>query len=522
MMPDFAETRRPAAAAWTIFFAVACTLLCLHANRLILSLDEGVVLEAAQRMLHGKRLYTDFFVPVSPGSFWLRELAFRLLGLSLRAGRLMVILDFAALCALTFSLVARLVSWKAGLAVVVVYFGLVASNPVTSLPTHRWDSAALSLLSIALCLKGAESGRGTWWIIAGVLAAVAVFCTPTTILIIPITCVAFIRSFRRFLLPYLAAACATAAVLMLAMAAGGYLTSFFEQMLWLNQNYAGVNVTPYGYLNGGWEGFTRATAGAPLPVRPFLLLCAVLPAVLPVVAFAGWGLIFVLRRNKVKFPIPYLLACMVGYVMSTWPRPDVGHLTTVAPLGYVLVAALIGTTLKPAARGAIFLAMLPWALLPLLQAGFTMSAETTLPTPVGQLRVAREDENNLSRLLSLVRPGQGLYVHPYLPLFYFLTQADNPTRFSYLGPAMMTDRDEQSVLADLERKPPAWILYLYVNSESLANTFPSAKTRNPRFDKIENWIQQNYAPADPPLQISSYRLLARKPDLPPQVAARHE
>src|SRR5215471_12081317 len=170
MMPDFAETRRPAAAAWTIFFAVACTLLCLHANRLILSLDEGVVLEAAQRMLHGKRLYTDFFVPVSPGSFWLRELAFRLLGLSLRAGRLIVILDFAALCALTFSLVARLVSWKAALIVVAMYFALVATNPTNILPGHRWDSAAISLLAIVLCVKGADNGRRGCWIGAGVLA----------------------------------------------------------------------------------------------------------------------------------------------------------------------------------------------------------------------------------------------------------------------------------------------------------------------------------------------------------------
>ena len=36
----------------------------------------------------------------------------------------------------------------------------------------------------------------------------------------------------------------------------------------------------------------------------------------------------------------------------------------------------------------------------------------------------------MHELLSVVRPGSGLFVYPYMPLLYFLTQAENPTRFS--------------------------------------------------------------------------------------------
>jgi hypothetical protein len=510
MTPPLAAARRPAATL-SIFFGVACALLLLHANRLMFSLDEGIMFEAAQRMLEGKKLYADFFGYMSPGGYWLQELAFRLFGLSLRAGRLIIILDFAAMCALTFSLAARLVNWKTALAVVTIYFGLVASNPVTLIPGHRWDSAAISLLSIVLCVKGADAGKNRWWIAAGALAALAIFCTPSTAVFIPITCAALLsRSRRRFLLPYVAAASATAAVFLLFIAAAGYLRPFIEQMLWLNRNYAAVNITPYGYLNGDWSGFIQAISATPLLFRPFLLLCAALPAVLPVVALVGWGAAYAMRKTPVLFPIPYLLACMAGYILTTYPRPDMSHLNTVSPLSYVLVAVLVSTTLKPPARVAIFLLMLPWAVLPLIETGVSIASEASVSTPVGGLRVEPGKQSDVRRLLTLVQPGHTLYVHPYLPLFYFLTQAKNPTRFSYLAPGMMTAQEEKSVLQDLERNPPEWVLYLYVTQEAMRGTFPSGKNLNPRFEKLETWIHENYAPLPRPLQISGYQLLARK------------
>ena len=47
---------------------------------------------------------------MSPGSYWLQALVFRLLGVSLWTGRLIVIFDFALQCALVFWLAAQLAS----------------------------------------------------------------------------------------------------------------------------------------------------------------------------------------------------------------------------------------------------------------------------------------------------------------------------------------------------------------------------------------------------------------------------
>jgi hypothetical protein len=97
-----------------------------------------------------------------------------------------------------------------------------------------------------------------------------------------------------------------------------------------------------------------------------------------------------------------------------------------------------------------------------------------------------------------------------LPLFYFLTQAANPTRYSYLGPGMMTAADQASALADLKRNPPDWVLYLPLDARTVQRVFPSAPVDSVHFAAIENWIDANYRPVNPPLEIEGYRLLARR------------
>ena len=99
--------RRQNIIAAAIFLAVAALLLALHGQRMVLTNDEGIVLESAQRMAAGGRLYVDFFGYMSPGSYWLQALVFRLLGVALWTGRLIVILDFALQCALVYWLAAQ-------------------------------------------------------------------------------------------------------------------------------------------------------------------------------------------------------------------------------------------------------------------------------------------------------------------------------------------------------------------------------------------------------------------------------
>src|SRR6185369_10780343 len=85
-----------------VFIFVAVVLFCTHGNRLIFNNDEGIILDAAARMLRGETLYRDFFGYMTPGSYWIQEAIFALFGVSIRSGRIVVIIDFALQCAILF------------------------------------------------------------------------------------------------------------------------------------------------------------------------------------------------------------------------------------------------------------------------------------------------------------------------------------------------------------------------------------------------------------------------------------
>jgi len=74
-----------------VFVGIALLLWFAIGNRLLLGTnDEGIYLDAAQRILHGQKPYVDFFGYMAPGSFWVEALSLRLFGETVAAGRLPV------------------------------------------------------------------------------------------------------------------------------------------------------------------------------------------------------------------------------------------------------------------------------------------------------------------------------------------------------------------------------------------------------------------------------------------------
>jgi 4-amino-4-deoxy-L-arabinose transferase-like glycosyltransferase len=501
----------PALAA-LIFAVVLAGLLWLHGNRLVFSNDEGIILDAATRMLHGQTPYRDFFAYMSPGSYWLQEAAFRLFGLSLRAGRVMVTFDFALECALLFWLTARLAGKKAGFAATVLFFAFQASAPEFLLAQHRMDSAALSLASIALCLEGQRRSQAWCWVAAGVLIVGAAVCTPSIALLAPPTLIWLWadRPLRRFLVPYGCGLCLSTAAIAVVMAANGTLFPFLHQMIWLQRNYAEVNIMPYGSMIGGYGAALGAATGADRVIRSLAVFCLALPAVLPVLALAAWSLWMLLRRAERPWAannaIPYLLACIVMYIASTYPRSDVAHLAFVAALPAALMAVWMARYAPRWLTAGVLGFLAVWAGLFAGQAASALRNEVAVATPVGTLRAAASDAQALSALLQAARPEDALYVHPYMPLLYFLTQGRNPTRYSYLAPGMMTRNEEIGALQSLQKSPPRWLLYLPVSRAEFLRIFPHAVDLDPRFPMIEAWRLREYVPVEPQVIVAGYRL----------------
>jgi hypothetical protein len=141
-------------------------------------------------------------------------------------------------------------------------------------------------------------------------------------------------------------------------------------------------------------------------------------------------------------------------------------------------------------------------------------------SPAGTLQVARDQAPGVQQLMQTVHPGDSLFVYPYMPMQYVLTQARNPTRYSYLMPGMMTREQEIEALGELEARPPEWLMYMPLSREEMLRVFPNAADLDWHFVELESWMQQNYRPVErPAISVGGYRLWQRVP-APEAVALR--
>jgi len=506
--------RKNTTIAAAIFLSVAALLLALHGQRMVMTNDEGIVLESAQRMAAGGRLYVDFFGYMSPGSYWLQALVFRILGVALWTGRLIVILDFALQCALVYWLAAKLASWRAATAVTLTFAGFQVADPAFLTSAHRWDSATFALAGLCLAVSALSDGRRWKWAASGGALAAAAWCTPSLLIlaIVVMVWLAVSRERRSNLIPLLGGAAAIGLAGIAALMSTGSLGAFFAQMAWLRQNYSGVNVLPYGSIIGGYGGLLEGSHGIlETAVRLILMACVALPAILPPLAILLGGLaLWRGQPREQRDVLTLLLPAVAALAITVFPRADVMHLAFIAALPYVLVGAALANLLP--ARAASWLSIFSILLAAIFASNYVRGWRESSPvsSPAGILQVARDQAPDVQRLMQQVHRGDSLFVYPYMPMQYFVTQAQNPTRYSYLMPGMMTRIQESEALAELEARPPEWLLYLQVPREELLRVFPNGAGLDWRFAELESWMQQNYRPVEgPSVSVGGYRLWRR-------------
>ncbi len=503
-----------------VFLTALVLLLIIVGHRFVPTHDEGIILHSSQRMVEGARPYADFFGYMSPGSYWLQAAVFRVFGLTYLAGRLPVIFGFALQCALLFWLAEFLASRRTAWAAVSLFAGFQIADPSFLTAQHRWDSATFAFAGLcsAAGFTASTSARArTLGIaLAGALLGAAAWCTPSialTGLVVALWLLAS-QNRRALLLPFAAGVAATTTGALLLLASSGILGHFLRQMQWLSHNYSGVNIMSYGSVMGGYGKLLEGATTAELPVRLLILFGMAMPAILPPVALLSWAAL--LARKKVPShlhaPALLLLAATVTLVASAFPRADLMHLAFVAALPYALAATGIAWLLPPKPAAILSFALLPLSLLFFSGNLVGLLASRPIESPVGRILVPPTMAPEIEKLHANVRPGQSLFVYPYMPVEYFLTQTRNPTRFPYLGPGMMTSEDEAGVLAELQANPPQWLLYLEISDEEMQRVFPSAIGREIRFRRLEQWLMENYR-IEPRSKVvlHGYQLYQRRP-----------
>jgi len=285
-------------------------------------------------------------------------------------------------------------------------------------------------------------------------------------------------------------------------------------MLWLKQNYGTVNAMPYGAVIGGYGRLFEGPGGIESLVRGLLVACVALPAILPPLAILLWSVLTLRKKLSVNLepstrPQEVLLLALttVALVASTFPRADLMHLAFIGALPYVLVAAGLAQLLSVRAGAIVAFTVIPFAVLFSMNEFAGSWSARSISTPAGTVRAAPDVAPELQKLVSAIQPGRTLFVYPYMPVHYFVTQAKNPTRFAFLAPGMMTPTEEHSALAELSAHPPEWLLYLQLTRDEFLRVFPNATGLSPRFETLEAWLQSNYRIEERSgVNIGGYRL----------------
>ncbi len=462
---------RPLALVFALSFAF---IWWLTADRLVFINDEGIFLSHAARIADGAVLYRDLFGLTGPASYWLLALMFKVFGVSLKTAHFILAVQVAAITAAIYSVTLRLADKTSAAIGAFAFLVFTASDPQMMTNNHRWDADTYAILGIVAIWRGRP-------VLGGVLLALSVWATP----VFAITAAAAVGA--AWLIgqsPWrvIAGGAAGAIAGVLALLLTGGLQGFVDGLLWAKSNYSDINRMPYGAIVGGYPALFEDAAGAEIVLRAVLVFGLTISAWLPPLA----GILTLARRDR---NLIYFLLCGVSMLIGVSPRYDIGHLIFAAPLFYPIAAS--------------FLQRARWAVVPvgvaaclfLLFAVVQRLSLVEVSTPVGVVRTDRETAELTKFLTANIKPGEKVFAFPYIPVVYFLTRAENVSRFCFLMPGFHTERDERVASADMERTPPAKIVYLDTPLKEYMRVWPAADPAKLRLKHLEEFVGARYQPS---------------------------
>jgi hypothetical protein len=477
--------------------------------------DEGLMLQAAQRIADGQLPYRDFWWNYGPGQPLLLALPIKLFGPSLLWWRLLRVVVDAVVALLAYKLIRRIATpgpadvpgespsaarrgwWAAGPHIeAVALLGWLAAAAAMAWPaTPSPNPTALLLVLWALLL--ARDHR-LW---AGALCGLAIVFRPEI---------------------------GVAGAIAVALAGGGWAA------LWPAAAVAVAGLLPFFVAAPGdmWDdtvGFLGVQDLQRLPLRvnpsgigfdPNKLLELWMPLIL-VVATGLWALWAAWRRPRWALPALPLLAVGLVYLLG---RPDEFHLIPLAALLAIALAAAAATEPRKAPQIALIVAVALIVLHGLERRWGQLvhpPALADVPAPVADgVQTTADDARDLRALLraidSVTCPGDPILVAPPRfdqvsvgdPLLYVLADRTNPTRYDVMQPGIVTTaKVQREMRADLERTKPA-VVVRWEDPRAKAQE-PNGSARPSGVTLLDDYIAAHYVDER---AFGPYRLLLRRPD----------
>jgi len=498
-----------------LLFALSVAYLWLFRRYTGMEPDEGIILQGAQRILHGEVLYRDFFSFFTPGSYYLLALLFKIFGSSILVARTGLVFSGGVYSGVNYLLARRVCS--RGSALMVAGLVTLTTLPYRFLILHNWDSTLWTCLALYCVVRLLESSRWMWAFAAGSFASLtflfeqskgAGLCLGLGVGLLAITLMNREKpALNGTQLTGLALGLAWPFVLTLAyFGAQHSLSPMLADWFWPLQHYSGSNRVPYGYQN--WSDSIRHVLfGTGSPGIRLVKVVAISPCFLiPVLPLVALGLLVywmvqMWRQRAPQAKCAYYVlvsAASSGLLLSiVIVRADIIHFVYLQPLFCLVLAWLVDgrdipgrvfKTLSPFLNAYVVIAFVLFSMPLLMRA---VRAPYKLETRRGVVTMPAKDTVT-QYLQAHVAPGEPILVYPYLPLYYYLTNTFSPTRYEYFQPGMNTNEQALEIVSQLASRRVRVVLFESSFVEKIPNSWPGTPLTAIVNDPVADYIMRNY------------------------------
>lgn len=452
--------------------------------------DEGFLAYGAVRVLAGQIPNRDFVSYQPPLSFYSLAAMFRIFGVSILTLRTLGLFIYIAIVLLVYLLSRRMAGKAVAFcaALPAAYLGMPFFHFV---PFAVWQGMFFSLLSALLVITAMQTGN-YWLSFAGGLATALAMISRqdqgiylSAAVLIYAMAVRFARPdpgikprLLRFLCYWGAGALALIVPLGIFWLASGAVPFMIRQLIVFP-------VTDYA-----------RTSSIPMPrfVKGAQITSNVITGLfyLPPLIFAVTALALLIKAIRRRFLLEhahatFILAFSIFFYCQVLTRSDLYHLLITLDPFFVLCAWWLNKA-SYAVRGIVpgsgqgqaknmRTVFISTALILALTAGagfwfFSLTKETFIgprQQKVEPLSIARggvqlnpEYALSLKSIITeieiLAKPDQSILCLPYQPMYYFLSQRNNPTRWNYIWPGDETPEDYRTLIEEVRHNPPAVVL----------------------------------------------------------------
>ena len=468
--------------------------------------DEGLLAYGAVRVMEGQVPNRDFVSLQPPFSFYIAAAIFKLFGTSLGSLRILGLSIHVLVPLLIYvvsrNFMSRLLSIVAALPAVVVgmpYFGFV--------PLAMWQGITASLIATALYIPAVLAQRRWLAFCAGIVTTISVFLRhdqgvylviSIAVLTIALLYAADLRvaasELKTVFAVWLAGAGIVATVLAIFWHGEKALPEMFKQLVVFPlTTYAKTSSHPFPKVNAQW----------PLPLNAITLLYYVPPVVAGVAAVRIiWQVMHgrFLRREAI---LTFLAAWSALFYCQVLTRSDPVHLLITLPPFFILLAyswgifladfcarefVKISSSLIVAAAAICLLQTIRPVVLPDVA---KMNDALELPRGGVQIQNGAFVTDLVRKVQSYVPADRSILALPYEPMFYFLCERRNPTRWNYLWPGDQTLDDQAAFVKQAKNDPPALVL---LNNEKQIAYMPA----------ILDYVHREYRHAQDASSLSIY------------------